>query len=740
MYKKFYFISIIQLFLFQLSISIHIGHEVGSTSMDSTHYDRRILYQQCPLNNEIKDIYRTSFSATIRSPSSSLTTNISNQSSLIPFRRQLIINNGEDRLVTRTLSNTINVNNTNTIPLGIDQAAVDIIVDNQISGNLTVYVQVIECLDCPYEIIAQDLSSNQILNLTLNTKYTYHIRIELNNISSCLENLILYEHGQYTLNIQISNILLTNTSTDYGLKCLLTTNRLANNIYTPLIVSIVILLTLFIFCLFAQRMKLREYIINLKNNCFNHTPKQDCTHSYDLQTCPQTTTICQSTIDTINTIECNTNSMKLPTIHKLSHIIVPRSKRLLSLDAFRGFALIAMIFINYGGGGYAQFEHSSWHGITFADIVFPLFIWILGASLIFSLKNALDKSVSKRTLLIKVAMRTLKLFIIGFILNTRFKIDLNNVRILGVLQRFALVYGVIGILEVLCTRSKQYSLTASFNNNNNTKHTSTMTATTVKSGRTKRVTAVFRDISNFPLQWLLIIGLTTIWVLVVYLVPFEDCPAGYLGPGGLHENGKYENCTGGITGYIDRMIFTNKHLYQYPTCQLVYGCKLPFDSENLLGVIPTIFLAYLGVQAGRILVMYQSDLDRLIRLFAWGVFTIAIGVGLTSGTFIGGPMPLNKNLWTLSFSFFTAGLAFLGFSIMYILIDKLKCWNATPFQYPGTNSILIYIAHIVFATYFPVQWIVVNTHAAHLAMALWGCIFWIIIAYIFFKKRVFLVL
>jgi hypothetical protein len=43
--------------------------------------------------------------------------------------------------------------------------------------------------------------------------------------------------------------------------------------------------------------------------------------------------------------------------------------------------------------------------------------------------------------------------------------------------------------------------------------------------------------------------------------------------GGLHENGKYENCTGGITGYIDRMIFTNKHLYQHPTCQVVYGKK-----------------------------------------------------------------------------------------------------------------------------------------------------------------------
>ncbi len=51
--------------------------------------------------------------------------------------------------------------------------------------------------------------------------------------------------------------------------------------------------------------------------------------------------------------------------------------------------------------------------------------------------------------------------------------------------------------------------------------------------------------------------------------------------------------------------------------------------------------------------MYQSDLDRLIRLFAWSIFTTAIGLGLTSGTFDGGLMPLNKNLWTLSFSFFT---------------------------------------------------------------------------------------
>lgn len=103
---------------------------------------------------------------------------------------------------------------------------------------------------------------------------------------------------------------------------------------------------------------------------------------------------------------------------------------------------------------------------------------------------------------------------------------------MGVLQRLAIVYGVIATIEILCTRSRQYCLSANLSNG---KHTSTMTTGTVKSGRAKRVTAVFRDLSNFPLQWLSIIGLITIWVLVVYLVPFNDCPAGYFGPGNESE-------------------------------------------------------------------------------------------------------------------------------------------------------------------------------------------------------------
>jgi heparan-alpha-glucosaminide N-acetyltransferase len=43
-----------------------------------------------------------------------------------------------------------------------------------------------------------------------------------------------------------------------------------------------------------------------------------------------------------------------------------KSKRLSSLDTFRGFALMLMIFVNYGGGGYWFFEHAAWNGLTLA--------------------------------------------------------------------------------------------------------------------------------------------------------------------------------------------------------------------------------------------------------------------------------------------------------------------------------------------------------------------------------------
>lgn len=126
-HKNFFIIIfLIQLNFFQTISSIHIG----GTSMDSTHYDRRLYQQQqCPINHSLKTQRQVISWSNIKS--SLLSTNNSNNgNNLIPYRRQFSIYNGDDQLITRASSDTIHINNTN--PLDIDQASIDIIVDKQV--------------------------------------------------------------------------------------------------------------------------------------------------------------------------------------------------------------------------------------------------------------------------------------------------------------------------------------------------------------------------------------------------------------------------------------------------------------------------------------------------------------------------------------------------------------------------------------------------------------------------------
>ncbi|CAF4868920.1 unnamed protein product, partial [Rotaria socialis] len=91
------------------SFCLYYGHEVGHTSMESTHYDRRILQQQCPINNQLKESHQTTYLANFKS--FPLTSTINNGSGLISSRKQFIVSYEEDTLVTRASSDTIDVNN-----------------------------------------------------------------------------------------------------------------------------------------------------------------------------------------------------------------------------------------------------------------------------------------------------------------------------------------------------------------------------------------------------------------------------------------------------------------------------------------------------------------------------------------------------------------------------------------------------------------------------------------------------
>ncbi|HET6959190.1 MAG TPA: heparan-alpha-glucosaminide N-acetyltransferase domain-containing protein [Vicinamibacterales bacterium] len=118
--------------------------------------------------------------------------------------------------------------------------------------------------------------------------------------------------------------------------------------------------------------------------------------------------------------------------------------RLTSLDVFRGATVAGMILVNNPGNWATVFEplaHAKWNGVTFADLVFPSFVFILGAAIPFAFARRLESGGSYRTLHVRIVRRAAWLFALGLLLNLVAALpDMSSMRVPGVLQRIALVY------------------------------------------------------------------------------------------------------------------------------------------------------------------------------------------------------------------------------------------------------------------------------------------------------------
>lgn len=125
-----------------------------------------------------------------------------------------------------------------------------------------------------------------------------------------------------------------------------------------------------------------------------------------------------------------------------------RSRRLSSLDVFRGLTIAGMTIVNSPGNGsaYAAIDHAAWNGCTLADLVFPFFIFIVGVSLVFSLARRRASGQDRGDLLWQIVRRTLIIFALGLFLNGFPHYHLDALRISGVLQRIAVCYFFAAIL------------------------------------------------------------------------------------------------------------------------------------------------------------------------------------------------------------------------------------------------------------------------------------------------------
>jgi predicted acyltransferase len=107
--------------------------------------------------------------------------------------------------------------------------------------------------------------------------------------------------------------------------------------------------------------------------------------------------------------------------------------RLLSLDAFRGATIAAMILVNDPGDWghvYWPLLHVPWHGWTPTDLIFPFFLFMVGISLTFSRRLALRPAL----------VRALKLVGLGLLLNLYPYFPIATLRWPGVLQRIGICY------------------------------------------------------------------------------------------------------------------------------------------------------------------------------------------------------------------------------------------------------------------------------------------------------------
>ena len=130
--------------------------------------------------------------------------------------------------------------------------------------------------------------------------------------------------------------------------------------------------------------------------------------------------------------------------------------RYLSLDFFRGLTIALMIVVNDPGTWthvYAPLRHAEWHGCTPTDLVFPFFLFIVGVSLWFSFSKFSQRLTPDLTR--KILRRTALIFLVGLALNAYpfFGKDWAALRIMGVLQRIALAYGLGAMLCVLLPRA-----------------------------------------------------------------------------------------------------------------------------------------------------------------------------------------------------------------------------------------------------------------------------------------------
>ncbi|MET0246741.1 MAG: heparan-alpha-glucosaminide N-acetyltransferase domain-containing protein [Sphingomonas sp.] len=321
--------------------------------------------------------------------------------------------------------------------------------------------------------------------------------------------------------------------------------------------------------------------------------------------------------------------------------------RMVELDVLRGYAVAVMILVVSPGSwahSFPQLQHAAWHGWTFADFVFPDFLFGVGMALGLTFGRSLDPR-DPRAFWLKLCRRVLGLILLGLALNYLAVVaghlgapptgpdDHTTWRIPGVLQRIAGAY-LIAVLVLLAT--------------------------------SRRAAGVPMQPNPPAILAALAVLLIGYWGLLTF-VPVPGFGAGDLG------------MAGNLPAYVDRTVFGTEHMW--PLGAASWRGPILYDPEGLLATLPASGNILFGILA--ICIWRRPERARIAAL-------AIIGLGLVATGLLLDPIfPINKKIWTSSFVLLTSGLSFLALLVAAALL-RARLTPLWPLKVLGGNAILAF--------------------------------------------------
>ena len=424
--------------------------------------------------------------------------------------------------------------------------------------------------------------------------------------------------------------------------------------------------------------------------------------------------------------------------------------------------IAGMVLVNNPGTWsaiYGPLKHAEWHGITPTDYIFPFFLFIVGVAVPIALNKRIAEGIT-RDVYLKIFSRSAAIFASGlaisalplFVINeTAIPWPLKWTAALSIiaalyflyLRNFRIALALFGVWAVIVFGSyfAGYAITP-YN-----------FGTMRIPGVLQRIAVCYLIVSiiylhtNWKQQTAIGIALLLVYWLMMTKIPVPAC-----------EIATIDDKACNLAAFLDRVILGVDHIWR---------AGKVFDPEGILSTLPAIATTLSGVLAGTWLMSeppasaggqsdrVRNDADRkAVGLFFFGTILLAVG---WSWSLV---FPLNKSLWTSSYTVYTSGLALLTLAVCYYVIDikGYKRW-AKPFVIFGVNALALFVFSGIIARLLGIirvavpegkeislqQWIYQNLFLtwaepinASLAYAGSFILFWMFLMWLLWRRRLFI--